>query len=210
MSEEELNPTDGLLEDNVGEPSEEALTEDTVGEAEPEVDSSAKRTEKKQKGQVNLDDMPEFRAWKRQADLREKALQDRLASLERQQWEALPEDERQQAEYQSNMRRLRDLEEQNAKLRILQKWSVKTGVPVDVLEEASDFEEAADIAFDYLRKEQADNEKQRRRSEKLENNRVVVGGGKPKAEQSRDEKAQAALAEGDAMSFYRILLGDES
>ena len=112
-----------------------------------------------------------------------------------------------QLESQLKMKELEDL-----KVKDMMRLNQKTGIPLDMLETATSYEEAQDMAMEYL-STQLDSTVEERVAAAIEakkNNRTDTGGGQPTPVRTqRQEMMQAALESNSATSYIKSLFIEE-
>jgi len=179
------------------------------------------KPEKKQ--QVNLFESEEFRRYQatqarqiqeeRQradalaAQIREQKLKG-MSDYEKIQFAKQESDQRAQSlEQQLKQRELEDLKRQD-----MMRLNMKTGIPLDMLESATSYEEAQDMAMEYL-STQLESTVEERVSAAIEAkraNKTDTGGGKPAPVQTqREERMSAAMDSKDAASYVAALFSED-
>lgn len=152
---------------------------------------------------TNLHDDPNFRKLQSSYEKRLAEQAKRLAELEAAQEEATLADmddvDRLKYERDKYARQLQERDQsaqvEQQKRTILSELSQKSGVPMEVLNEAESAYDAALLAVDYLR-----------RGDKREASRVDLGGGRANTPADRAEvAAREAFQSGDAAAYVRLL-----
>ena len=205
-----------------GQSGEQVQTESA--ESQPQTDDStaseAKATEKPKKEKpVNLYDLPEFRNvqsnWTRQQQEAQQQIAMLQQRMQEQELSGLDDYERalkeaeiarnQLAGFQQQIGQQQQQEEANRRIiGDMQRISDKTGVPVEDLIAAKNYDDAWDIGIQYMKDEGATRTEQAEASK--EANRTIVGGGKASTTTSRSEQAlQKASEDKDPVAYLREL-----
>lgn len=178
---------------------------------------------KPEKKSVNLFESEEFRRYQatqarqiqeeRQradalaAQIREQKLKG-MSDYEKIQFAKQESDQRAQAlEQQLKQRELEDLKRQD-----MMRLNQKTGIPLDMLESAKSYEEAQDMAMEYLstQLESTVEERVAAAIEAKRANKTDTGGGKPAPVQTqREERMTAAMESKDAVSYVAALFSED-
>ena len=177
----------------------------TGGQKEPELTREDFR--RFQASQNRLVEQERQRRLQLEAQVREQQLKG-MNDYEKAQFAAQEAQQRaDQLESQLKMKELEDL-----KVKDMMRLNQKTGIPLDMLETATSYEEAQDMAMEYL-STQLDSTVEERVAAAIEakkNNRTDTGGGQPTPVRTqRQEMMQAALESNSATSYIKSLFIEE-
>lgn len=227
---QEFEQVDGV-EEGVEESTAPA-TADSTQDGQPNGTDRRIVQSEQTKQKINLDEYPEFRRFKSEYDRKlaetERRYQAMLAQQEQQlrakqfaemddyqriEWERNEALAREQAAQQ----RLQEYEVVQRKNQVLQRISRVTGVPVEELQDAQDFEDALELAamkrqtIEERRAEQLRLEGERRAAEraaKQANNRVDVGRGTSTPTTDWDKQYEQFRQRKDPWSMFQHALGE--
>lgn len=206
---DELNSGQGAFGATPNEPGDQ--TSAPVTPQQSPVEQGGQASAEKQP--VNLYELPEFKQYQSQTDRRMAELQQKLAEQERRQHEAAmaqmsPEQRTQyqlqlaQQQIQQYHAQFQTIQEQQQRAKDIAELSKLSGAPAKVFEAAENYEQATRLALEYARTHSP--EALAAQQQRQEANRVDLGAGTSHtADERKVADARAALARGDAMTFYK-------
>lgn len=169
------------------------------------------------KPQVNLFESPEFRKYQASYDAQIARMQAEVQRLQAAQHEQAMSgmDDLERTQYQL---KLKDQEVQQYRMTLqeqqiaaqkqadINRLSSMSGAPAAIFEAAETYDDAVKLALEYQRQ---NNEQARAaREQKLQANRVDLGGGGASTPVEREKtEAERLLKSGDSMGFYKLILG---
>jgi hypothetical protein len=220
-TETPASPSGGQPADTVqatsGADSSEQVQEREAPKAEP---SSPKKAGGQKEPELTREDFRRFQA--SQNRLVEQERQRRLqleAQIREQQLKGMNDYEKAQFAAQEAEKRAQELEQalkqkelEDLRRQDMMRLNEKTGIPLDMLDKATSYDEAQEMAMSYL-SEQLESTVEERVNAALEAklaNRTDVGGGKPApVKTQQQEMMEAALEQKSATSFVKSLFIEE-
>lgn len=219
-SSEDAAPPAGQAQSDTNPTSEPTTSEAPAAPVTESPKTEAPKAEGTEK--VNLFKSEEFRKWQATQTAQVRAAQQRAVELER----ALSETKKatmndyERAEFEKNeaIRRASELEQQlelqqleQARRADMERLNAKTGIPLEQLENATSYEEAQEMAMDYL--SMSLEEKARAKAEEITKakqvNRTDTGGGQPAPVLTEsEERLQSAKESRNAHAYYAALLSE--